>query len=147
VDPPGDRGLEARTSDQTGLSWPAASDPASPNRVVRFTRFHLRSDETQSLLEARRAWSDDSRRNGHYKGGLFVALAENEWLEITVWDEPSGHPQQPRSGGESGEFVDRITEQATEIVGQETGALLVADAISMFDITQAAPTSQEGRRS
>jgi hypothetical protein len=105
------------------------SSATGPGRRVEFVRFHVHPDETSSVLEARRAWSAAHRGGEGYLGGLLVAFDDDEWLEITVWDEAL--PRDPGSTDRAGAgFVDGIAGPRTEIVGQETGDLALVDPLT-----------------
>jgi hypothetical protein len=104
--------------------------PGTRHRV-EFVRFHVHPDETSSVLEARRAWSAAHQGGDQYLSGLLVAFDDDEWLEITVWDEAP--PREPVStdGARAG-FVDGIAGPRTEVVGQETGDLALVDPLTPF---------------
>jgi hypothetical protein len=120
-----------------------SSAPGSRRRV-EFVRFHVHPEETSSVLEARRAWSAAQRGGDEYLGGLLVAFDDDEWLEITVWDEAL--PREPGFTDPVGAgFVDGIAGPRTEIVGQETGGLALVDPLTPFG-NNPSPTSTEGRR-
>ena len=107
------------------------SSAPGTGRRVEFVRFHLHPDETPSVLEARRAWSAARRGGGQYLGGLLVAFNDDEWLEITVWEEAL--PREPVStDGAGAGFLDGIAGPGTEIVGQETGDLALVDPLTPF---------------
>jgi hypothetical protein len=126
-----------RTADQR-------SSAPGTGRRVEFVRFHVHPGETSSVLEARRAWSAAGRGGDQYLGGLLVAFDDEEWLEITVWDEAL--PREPVStDGAGAGFVDGIAGPRAEIVGQETGDLALVDPLTPFG-PDASATSTGGRR-
>ena len=101
----------------TRTADPRSSAPGTGRRV-EFVRFHV--------------------------GGLLVAFDDDEWLEITVWDEVL--PREPASSDGAGiAFVDTIAGPRTEIVGQETGELALVDPLTPPG-TNASPTSTRASR-
>jgi hypothetical protein len=128
------------------MTPPAEHRSSTPGRGgrVEFVRFRVHPEETSSVLDARRAWSAARRGGDQYLGGLLVALDEDEWLEITVWDEVL--PREPASSDGAGiAFVDTIAGPRTEIVGQETGELALVDPLTPPG-TNASPTSTRASR-
>ena len=100
---------------------------ASPMQAVHFTRFRVRHEDPEPVLEARRAWSSACEGDKRFRGGLLVALEDGEWLDISVWEQTplpgrGGPPQAPPL-----DFMDRVVGVGTEILGQECGLLALYD--------------------
>ena len=117
------------------------SSAPGTGRRVEFVRFHLRPDETSSVLEARRAWSAAHRGGDGYLGGLLVAFDDDEWLEITVWDEALP-PEPVSTDGAGAGFVDGIASPRTEIVERDhqrpVGTRLLEPGAELLDHGEAA---------
>jgi hypothetical protein len=98
-------------------------------QIVCFTRFHVRGEPLEPMLEARRAWTSDCEACDAFRGGLLVALADGDWLDISIWDPPETEDVERLTDTSLVEFVDRIGGPGAEILGQESGVLaLGADA-------------------
>ena len=90
--------------------------------TVNFTRFRVRGELPDALLDARRAWTAECQGCDRFRGAMLIALEEGEWLDISIWDQPSAdgaaRPPEPPI-----DFIDRIEDRGTEILGQESGRL------------------------
>jgi hypothetical protein len=95
--------------------------------LVNFTRFHVRGDHAEPVLSARREWSAERTNNDRFLGGLLVALDDEEWLDIAIWDQPAQSPAASRPAVIESEFVDRLDGSRVEILGLESGSLVFAD--------------------
>jgi hypothetical protein len=89
--------------------------------LVEFTRFRIRGQDDEPLLQAHRAWSAECSASDRFRGGLLVALEDGEWLDIAIWRRDT--EASSSLGGARHELVDQIDWAGTEILGLETGVL------------------------
>jgi hypothetical protein len=95
--------------------------------LVNFTRFHVPDEQAEPVLSARRQWSAERTDSGPFRGGLLVALDDQEWLDIAIWEQPDQRPASNRLDAVESEFVDRLDGSRVEILGLESGSLVFAD--------------------
>jgi hypothetical protein len=89
--------------------------------LVDFTRFRVREDDQEPLLQAHRAWRAECSASDRFRGGLLVALEDGEWLDVAIWRRDT--KAFSSLGGARRELVDQIDWAETEILGRETGVL------------------------
>lgn len=98
-------------------------------REAHFTRFTVRGDARESVIDARRTWTAEHEEGGaRFRCGLLVALGDGEWLDVSIWDQPSSPDGGPEEDAAPAEFIDRIEGPGTEILGQETGLVAWIDS-------------------
>jgi hypothetical protein len=94
--------------------------------VVSFTRFRVRAELPDEVLDARRAWAAECLGCEQFRGAILIVLEEGEWLDVSIWDQPPAdgptRPPEPPI-----DFIDRIDDPDTEILGQESGRLACGD--------------------
>jgi hypothetical protein len=56
-----------------------------------------------------------------------VALDDEEWLDIAIWDQSAQSPTSSHRAVIESEFVDRLDGSRVEILGLESGSLVFAD--------------------
>ena len=79
------------------------------------------------MLSARRQWSAKRTDSDRFRGGLPVALDDDEWLDIAIWEQPEHPPAASRHDAVESEFVDGLDGSRVEILGLERGSLVFAD--------------------
>jgi hypothetical protein len=84
--------------------------------VVEFVRFRSFPGQQAALRAARTAALDSLRPIVGFRAAYLVALDDDEWLDVTVWDTPSP-PADWRDG------VAEYTNLMSEVLGEESGIL------------------------
>jgi hypothetical protein len=74
---------------------------------------------------------------------MLIALEESEWLDISIWDQPPAdgpiRPPEPPI-----DFIDRIEDRDTEILGQESGRLACGELAD--ELGPESPSAQISQR-
>jgi hypothetical protein len=90
--------------------------------IINFTRFYVRGEADEPVLEAHRAWVSESSSNERFQGGVLVALEDGDWLDVAIWSQPAPDlarvDELPPTA-----LLDRFDGADIEILGQERGVL------------------------
>ena len=93
--------------------------------TIEFTRFAISQDRTEALVAAHAAMvARLAAGYGGFRGACLVRVADDEWIDITVWDSDTDADSAiVRFPGTSGFF--QLTDR---ILGQERGRTVVEDS-------------------
>ena len=90
--------------------------------VINFTRFHVRGEADEPVLEAHRAWVSQWSADERFHGGPLVVLEDGEWLDVAIWRQLP--PELARADVlPPSALLDRLEGADIEVLGQERGVL------------------------